>query len=89
MNPLGEVAVEFISIVLSLKRHSIIPITAVVRAYLIVTKYLKVNQLAVKKILIELLRTRSPALYPNIPVDIAIDCLDYAIVYDIESWGAI
>ena len=33
-----------------------------------------------------LLRTRSPALYPHISPELAIDSLDYASAYNVESW---
>jgi len=85
-NPLREDALDFVSDILSQKRRAVIPITSVVGAYHIATRYLKVPKVTVKKILEGLLRTRSPALYPQVTVELALDALDYATVYTIESW---
>lgn len=85
-NPLKKFAIEFIENVLMFKRRIIIPITAILGAYHIATRYLKVPRLDVKKILVEMLQTRSPALYPYISIDVAIDSLDLASTYNVESW---
>jgi predicted nucleic acid-binding protein len=66
--------------------RTVLPVTAVIGAYHITTRYLKVSRLEVKKVLEGLLRTRSPALYPNVRPELAVDALDYAVAYDIESW---
>jgi len=85
-NPLKDYSVAFLADVLSQKRRAAIPVTAVIGAYHIATRYLRVHRLAVKKVLEGLLRTRSPALYPNVSPELAADALDYAATYDIESW---
>ena len=85
-NPLKKYAVKFLAEALSRKRRVIIPVSAVIGAYHIAAKYLKVPKLIVKKVLEGLLRTKSPALYPRISPELAIDSLDYASAYDIESW---
>jgi len=85
-NPLKEYSVAFLADVLSQRRRAALPVTAVIDTYHITTRYLKVSRLDVKKILEGLLRTRSPALYPNVPPALAVDALDYAAAYDIESW---
>lgn len=85
-NPLKEHSVNLLADVLSLKRGAALPVTTVIGAYHIATRYLKVSRLDVKKVLEGLLRTRSPALYPNVAPELAIDALDYATAYDIESW---
>ena len=85
-NPLKKLAVEFIKEALILERKVILPITAILGAYHIATRYIKASRHDVKKILVELLQTRSPALHPHINVDVAIDSLDIASIYNIESW---
>jgi len=85
-NPLKGCAVEFLTKVLAQQRREVIPVTAVIGAYHIATRYLKAPKLLVKKVLEGMLRTKSPALYPHIPPEVAIDSLDYATVYNVESW---
>jgi len=85
-NPLREDAVDFVSEILSQRRRAVIPITSVVGTYHIATRYLKVSKVAVKKILDGLLQTRSPALYPQITIELALDAIEYATIYAIESW---
>ena len=85
-NPLKEYSVNFLADVLSQRMRAVLPVTAVIGAYHITTRYLKVSRLEVKKVLEGLLRTRSPALYPNVRPELAVDALDYAVAYDIESW---
>jgi predicted nucleic acid-binding protein len=45
-----------------------------------------VSRLASKKILAGILESGSPALYPQISANLALDALDYAATYNIESW---
>ncbi|MFH0897433.1 MAG: PIN domain-containing protein [Candidatus Bathyarchaeota archaeon] len=85
-NPLKEYSVNFLADVLSQRMRVVLPVTVVIGAYHITTRYLKVSRLEVKKVLEGLLRTRSPALYPNVRPELAVDALDYAVAYDIESW---
>jgi len=85
-NPLKKLAVEFIREALMLEKKIVLPITAILGAYHIATRYIKASRHDVKKILVELLQTRSPALYPHINVDVAVDSLDIASIYNIESW---
>ena len=85
-NPLKGDAVEFIAEILSGRRKAIIPTAIILGAYHIATRYLRVPRLIVRKVLEGILRTRSPALYPNLTVDLALDSLDYAAHYGIESW---
>ncbi len=85
-NPLKKLATEFLGDVLALKRKATIPLTAVLGAYHIVTKYLKAPRRAVKKILVEMLETRSPAFYPKVSSALAMEALDVATTYSIESW---
>ncbi|MEM3438017.1 MAG: hypothetical protein QXP55_05785 [Nitrososphaerales archaeon] len=85
-NPLKEYCIAFLSDVLIQKKRIALPISSIIGAYHIATRYLRVPKMAVKKVLDGILRSDSPALYPHITPKIAIDGLDYAAVYDIESW---
>ena len=85
-NPLKKLATDFLGEVLSLRRKAIIPVTAVLGAYHIATRYLRAPRRVVKKILVEMLETRSPALYPRVSVLMAVEALDVATTYNIESW---
>lgn len=85
-NPLRECAVGFVKDVLTGKRKALIPLTTIIGAYHIATRYLKIPRIHVKKVLSGLIATRSPALYPQIPLDIVLDALEYATIYNVESW---
>lgn len=39
-----------------------------------------------KKILVGMLETNSPALYPQVPSAVAMEALDIATTYNVESW---
>ena len=85
-NPLKRYAVDFIGEVLALKRKAIIPITAILEAYHIATRYLRAPRRTVRKVLVGMLETRSPALYPQVSPALAIEALDIATTYGVESW---
>jgi len=85
-NPLKKHSISFISEVLTRKRRAAIPVSAILGAYHIATRYLRVPKVAVKKVLDGILRSGSPALYPHVTPQMASDGLDYAAAYDIESW---
>jgi len=85
-NPLKEDSIAFLSEVLTQNKRAALPVSAVLGAYHIATQYLRAPKMAVKKVLEGILRSGSPALYPHITPQIALDGLDYATVYDIESW---
>jgi len=85
-NPLKEHGIAFLSDALTQKRRVVIPIPAIMGAYHIATRYLKVSKLSVKKVLEGLLNTRSPALYPQITTELASNAIEYATYYNIESW---
>lgn len=85
-NPLKNHAINFLAEVLNQKRRALIPVSAVIGAYHIATRYLKASKLAVKKVLEGLLRTKSPALYPYVSPELAMDSLDYASAYHVEAW---
>jgi predicted nucleic acid-binding protein len=85
-NPLEEESVRFISDVLSGRRPGTLPLTSVLGAYHILTRYLGVPRLAVKGVLEGLLRMDSPALHAATPRRVVSDALNYAAAYSIESW---
>ncbi len=85
-NPLKEHSITFLRNILLQRKKAAIPVTSIIGAYHIATRYLRISRLAVKKILGELLATRSPALYPQVAIELALDALDYATYYNIESW---
>ena len=75
--------VKFLSDVLSRKKRAAIPVTAVLGAFHVTTRYLKLPATDVMKILIKMLETMSPAFYPHIFLENAIE---YATCYRIKSW---
>ncbi len=85
-NPLKRYAINFLTEVLALRKRAVIPVTAILGAYHIATKYLRAPRRVVKKILVGVLETRSPALYPQVAPMLVIDALDIATTYNIESW---
>ena len=85
-NPLKNHSITFLSEVLKQEKRALIPVSAILGAYHITTRYLRVPRMTAKKILEGILKSDSSALYPNISTHIAIDALDYASTYNIESW---
>lgn len=85
-NPLKDLAANFLAETLLQKRRVIIPVSSIIGAYHIATRYLGAPRLTVKKILEGLLRTRSPALYGQVVPEVAEDALNYAAAYNVESW---
>ena len=83
-NPLKEHSTAFLADVLTQKKQATIPITTIIGAYHVATRYLRVPRMTVKKILGGILRTGSPALYPHVSPQVAQDALDYASTYGIE-----
>jgi predicted nucleic acid-binding protein len=85
-NPLKEHSVDFISQVLTREKPVALPVSAILGAYHITTRYLGVPKIAAKRVLEGILRTESPSLYPSISPKTALDALDYALAYNVESW---
>ncbi|MGB9718777.1 MAG: type II toxin-antitoxin system VapC family toxin [Thermoproteota archaeon] len=84
-NPLKEHSVSFLYDVLTHKRI-VLPVTSIIGAYHIVTRYLRVSKILARKVLGGILATRSPALYPQVTPELAADALEYATYYNVESW---
>jgi hypothetical protein len=66
-NPLYELAVEFISKILAREVNAAIPLTSIIGATHIVTRYLRISFEEVERRVIKLLETESPAFYPMYP----------------------
>jgi len=85
-NPAKVDALKFLRRVLKQEIRAIIPVTAFIGAYHIMVNYLGVPRKSAKDVLTETLNTRSPAFYQDVDIDDAIEALDVASIYNIESW---
>jgi len=85
-NPLREGAVKFLRDVLLRRRRAAIPVTAILGAFHIATRYLKSPTMGVREALLKMLETRSPAFHPHVSLDDAIDAIEYATYYGVKSW---
>lgn len=85
-NPARKATFNFLKEVLLWRRKCLIPVTTIIGAYHIMTKYLGVEEVSACKALTKTLETRSPAFYEDINIDSALDSLTYALAYRIESW---
>ncbi len=85
-NPLLGESTDFVSEVLLRRRKAVLPVSAVIGAYHVVTKYLGVSRLSAKSVLGGILETGSSALHPELTPRLASDALDYAASYGVESW---
>ena len=83
---LHRYATEFVSEVHEQRRRALIPLTAVVGAFHVATRYLRLPADDVKEALRDMLETRSPALYPYVLVDDVLDALELAVRHRIKSW---
>ncbi|MFP3946724.1 MAG: hypothetical protein ACLFVI_07450, partial [Archaeoglobaceae archaeon] len=68
------------------KNKYLIPNSAFLGAYHILTNYLRVERTAAFQALKNTLETRSPAFFADINTEIAIEGLTNAIGYRVESW---
>jgi predicted nucleic acid-binding protein len=75
-----------LQVVLTQKKRVAIPVSTVIGAYHVCTRYLGVPRVAVKRVLEDILSSGSPALYQSVGADSAREVLDYAASYGIESW---
>jgi len=85
-NPARLHAFDFLKDVLLWKKRCLIPTSAIMGAYHVMTEYLGVDRDSACKALKKTLETRSPAFYGDLSVDMAIDALENALTYKIESW---
>ncbi|WP_456478296.1 hypothetical protein [Geoglobus ahangari] len=84
-NPAKNHALEFLKSVLLWERKCLIPVTAFLGAYHVLTNYLGVERISAYEALRKTLETRSPALYSDLSVDTAVESLANAMGYRIES----
>jgi len=85
-NPAKVDALEFLKKVLKQEIRALIPVTAFIGAYHIMINYLGVPRKSARDALTETLNTRSPAFYQDVSIDDAMESLDVASVYNVESW---
>ena len=85
-NPARLEALVFLKKVLKREIKALIPVTTFLGAYYIMIDCLRIPRKEVKDSLVHTLKVRSPAFYEDISVEDAISALDYACVYNIESW---
>ncbi|MBI2648292.1 MAG: hypothetical protein HYW93_01385, partial [Thaumarchaeota archaeon] len=85
-NPLKRESIAFLAEVLEQRRRAFIPVTSVLGAYHITTRYLGIPRVSVNRMLREVLTSGSAALYPELSPTVAADALDYASTYGMESW---
>jgi len=85
-NPIKIHALNFLKKVLSFKIRAVIPTTAFIGAYHILTNYLKVPRKIAGDSLRRTLSIKSKAIYEDISRNDAIEAIEYAIIYKIESW---
>ena len=85
-NPAKLDALKFLKTVLKQEIKALVPVTAFIGAYHIMVNYLGVSRKSAKDALTETLSTRSPAFYQDVGIDDAIESLDMASIYNVESW---
>ena len=85
-NPAKDYALEFLKDVLLWRKRCLIPVTAFLGAYHILTNYLGVERVSACEALKKTLETKSPAFYTDISVELAVEALTNAMGYRIESW---
>jgi hypothetical protein len=68
------------------RKHAAIPLTAVLNASHVATRYLKLPVVEVKKALAKMLETRSPAFYPYVSLEDAANAIEYAAYYKVMGW---
>ena len=85
-NPIKPYALNFLRKVLRFEIRAIIPTTAFIGAYHILTNYLKAPRKTVGDLLKKTLSIKSKAIYEDVSRDAAIEAIDYAVIYRVESW---
>ena len=85
-NPARRHAAQFLLEALTLKRHDIIPLSAYLGAYVVMTRYLRLRRDRVARALLETLSLESPAFYENIPKTVAEKAIKAASELGISSW---
>jgi hypothetical protein len=63
-----------------------IPVTSVLGAFHVATRYLKLPVASVEEKLVKMLETKSPAFYSRASLEEAISAIKYATLFRVESW---
>ena len=80
-NPAQESAINLLSRILRWETKCLMPTSAYLGAYHIMTEYIGVERVAAQIALTRTLETRSPAFYPDASVELTKDALTYANGY--------
>ena len=87
-NPVQGEALSFLHRVLRLDILCLIPLSTFLGAYLVMTKYLRVNRYEASKTLIKTLSYDLPIYYEDMPKDIVVKALKDSAQYNVESWDS-
>ena len=87
-NPARGYARDFLKEVLGLRKRCIVPLSTYFGAYIIMTRYLKIDRKEVAKALVTTLSIDSPAFYENIPRCTAIEAIKTSEGLNISSWDS-
>ena len=85
-NPAKEVALDFLEVVLTGEKKCVIPVTAFIGAYHILTRYLRVRREEAAKELIKTLSLETEAFYPYVFKELAIEAIATASDFNVEGW---
>ena len=87
-NPARKHAARLLMEALTLKKPILIPVSAYLGAYIIMTRYLKLRRESVSRALLRTLSIESPAFYAEIPKNIAEKAIATASELEVSSWDA-
>jgi len=87
-NPARKHAARLLMEALTLKKPVLIPVSAYLGAYIIMTRYLKLRRESVSRALLRTLSVESPAFYAEIPKNIAEKAIATASELEVSSWDA-
>jgi predicted nucleic acid-binding protein len=85
-NPARVYAAQLLLDALAFKRRILIPVSAYLGAYIIMTKYLKLRRERTAKALLKTLTLESLAFYEVIPKNVAKEAIVTASEIDVSSW---
>lgn len=86
INPIRSRAVSFLGDVLAQKVKARIPVSTVLGAYHVATSYLRAPRASVGRALRTMLETYSPAFFSDIPPYLALEAIELAVSFQVESW---
>ena len=85
-NPAKEAALDFLEAVLTGERKCVIPVTAFIGAYHILTRYLRIRREEAARELIKTLSLEVEAFYPYVLKELAIEAIATASDFNVEGW---